>query len=400
VLQALKGIQEYSRQFNNEFVFGETTNNVGGSALGSWINLTLVGEALKDKFTPKEKENLEKVLGVSISDAYFYVKLLAEREPEIVSLAIAFWTDAGTLNDSVFNLIRETVGNVTNSEVSLSIPPQSEMNRWAENKSKGLIKEFPISVEDEEAILANLIATKVQWYEPYNLIPSKEVSHWGQEHLLYQAYADVKVYLTANSEPYLVHKKTSAYKDGRLAVYSIIGEKDKDLSELYSEFLLHLEKGFEVDQGVRLAEDNFSCDFISFKTIEVTNPTIPDFYYDVTLPAWSSEDIHDIEEAGYESIISALKRENLEVKNYQAIVSSYNKNGYEAAALTIMSMRAGAVRPLPKQTKEVTAGNAVFNHSYLSVSVFEPAVQDFNHPWNSIPLFVNVINKADTPNFD
>jgi hypothetical protein len=391
-----ENISNYSKQFNDEFVFSENTENMGGSALGSWINLALMGKALQTNFNEKQILDLETTLGTSINAAFTYVQKLAEQEPKLVALAIAFWVKNSQASRVIYQNLLNTLNEVTKVNVNTHLPSQEEIDNWVKTESKELIQAFPASVNDPDlqAIIANIIATKITWQTPYKTVPATEDSYWNQSELLFENFSNCSVVNNSKIEPYLVHKKVSNYDEGLVSVYSIIGDKNTSLKDLYNSFIDNFDSLFNTDYALELANNNHKTDFLSFKKEKiVTMSSVPNFCYQVTLPAWSSENLHSIDKAGYEPIQQAFLKEDIDLKNFQAVVAKYNKKGYEAAALTYGMMTRSAAPS--RIEKEITIAQVNFNHEYLVVSFYEPGVKEKESSWGKVPLFVNVVRKAD-----
>ena len=112
---------------------------------------------------------------------------------------------------------------------------QEQLDAWARERTLGLIDRFPIQVtSDLMLVLASAVATKVRWWQPFDVVPATELSvrrrRGGFADAVTRALRSVPghdVRLVHTQAAGLVGAHVAASRDG-LAVVSVLGPVDVD----------------------------------------------------------------------------------------------------------------------------------------------------------------------------
>lgn len=380
--------RKYAENFYANTSLAHTDENTISSALGSWINLAFLSIGVEPQLNAEDKAKLEKQLGCSVSDSLTHLKTILNSSPETISLALGFWNTPEYNNLDFNKILRKKVLAVTPNASLGGIPTQDELNRWVDEHSLGIIKEFPVeNPESLISLLANVIATKIDWDEPYK-VTSEENASWGEKLLTQKRDANLFLGLTEDSKPYAIHWKNDE-KD-TLSVYSIIGDESLSADTLYK-LLAEFESNTNLKNqtiSVETAEKFIALepDFLKFEPQRSSSHVCPT---SVELPAWEASQTHDLDNlnVGFESIKELwLKTYDMDVQTKQVAKAAYHKEGFEAAALTFSMVRAAAMFP----SREVYSIEAVFNRPYVV------AAYSNEKGFENLPLFVSQVRKANS----
>lgn len=403
----MKNLEKYINNFSKE-VFTEennSTENISFAPLGAWVNLTIFAKSLENEFTEEQSENIELSLGMSIDDSFEKLKELYRGSPEFISFAIAFWkkTQISEFSEHLYKRIMNTVELLSdNKKITITknhLPTQDEIDTWVNENSKGIIKDFPEDVNnpDLEAIIANIIAVKIDWNEPYESKTSpKEMHHWNVDEVLFRHKDNsTKLYKDESGKIFGIHSSRKTYQEEKsfIEVSSIIGETD-NTEELYAVLNDFLNERSNLTELNFDDLENLNIDFanVEFREEMTSHPTIN---YDIYYPAWDVAYKRDLNVSkGFDTIVQSFKNleEEKEVLNYQVVNSSYHKIGYEAAALTYgMILRAAAM--IPSQVAKNAYVSLFFNKPFVSIT----QIEEFHYErkeWFPQPLFISKIVKA------
>ncbi len=141
-----EAVTRYAVRFHQDTAEGEIA-----SPLGVWLLMALLAPAV----TGVSRRELERVLGMDANTACAAAgQLLADPHPEV----LAAWV----------NGLPEPVERG-------DIPAQQQGDAWAERHTAGLITSVPTFEPLTELILASAIASRVDWWEPYEVVPAGEL---------------------------------------------------------------------------------------------------------------------------------------------------------------------------------------------------------------------------------
>jgi hypothetical protein len=136
------------------------------SPLGVWLLLCACLRAAEDP----EREELEAVVGCSQSEASVLLDAFLESVPSAIQVALALWARDEVLTDQLTAWMVALPAAIDRG----AIPTQQDANTWAESNTFGLIREFPMSVERFDLVLASALATQISWRDPYTVALASE----------------------------------------------------------------------------------------------------------------------------------------------------------------------------------------------------------------------------------
>lgn len=403
-------MQKYIDSFTTEVFIEEkhSTENAAFAPLGAWVNLVIFAKSLENEFKKEQIDNIETVLCMSINDAFQKLQKLYRTSPESISFAIAFWKkpklDITLFTDNLYKKIMVVVNSLAdeNKEVVSKdqLPTQEEIDSWVNENSKEIITEFPedVSNPDLEAIIANIIALKIDWDEEYESKDSpSQMQKWNVEKILFKNKdRGTVLYKNKENEIFAIHTNKKTYMDTEdfIEVNSITGDTD-DSQKLYDTLQKHLSQEEVLEE---LSIDDLETLSVNFATVEFreeynSHATIN---YDIYYPAWDVAYKRDLNvSAGFGTVnefFSNLEEEK-EVLNYQVVNSSYHKTGYEAAALTYgMILRSAAF--MPSEVVKNAYVTVFFDKPFVSITGIKKFGRDYDKNWFDEPLFISKIVKA------
>src|SRR5262245_3682050 len=155
-------VARYAERFNAAFADGV---HAVTSPLGAWLLLALVAPAAEGD----AKARLEEVLGTTAEDAFVRASELLTMPHPAIGLASGVWARRELVTTAYDRLAASLPEAVARG----GVPMQPELDEWARKHSLGLIEQFPIAITDDTAIvLADALATDVEWDEPFDVVPS------------------------------------------------------------------------------------------------------------------------------------------------------------------------------------------------------------------------------------
>jgi hypothetical protein len=334
------------------------------SPLGAWLVLALAAPAA----TGAVRDEVTEVLGTSPEDARDRAAaLLADPHPAVASAA-AVWR----VPQVVAPLQSWLAGLPGDVEVG-GIPTPAAADRWAAEHTLGLIDKFPVTVTpDTILIIASALATRVDWESPFQVVSSAELrSPWSDRvaHVLRSVPSHTAYIAASPVGDVAVHTARSA--DG-LAVTSVIADPAVEPADVLAAAHGPLEKRslFDLPLG----------DGPLWTISEATGR--PGEKHVAVLPTWSAQSEHKLmsPEFGFpaaaQGLIELLPPGNYSVDATQAALARYTRTGFEAAAVTVMGMRASLVT-------EGRLRSAIlrFGHPYAVVA------RASGGAWDGVPVF-------------
>src|SRR5262245_33048707 len=155
-------IARYAERFNAAFADGV---HAVTSPLGAWLLLALVAPAAEGE----ERSRVEDVLGTTADDAFVRAGELLVTPHPAVGLASGLWARRELLT-TAYDRFAASLPEVVSRG---GVPTQHELDIWASANSRGLIETFPITIQDDTAIvLADALATDVKWDASFDVVPS------------------------------------------------------------------------------------------------------------------------------------------------------------------------------------------------------------------------------------
>jgi len=390
VVDLPKIICRYSDRFHR---LGEGSHHAG-SPLGAWLIVALASRAASGRL----REELTAILGVDPGSAASCADRMLGAGHPAVACAVAVWAQAGRDAESLAPFLGSLPASV---ERGVGIPPQSELDSWARERTSGLIPSFPLLPETRPSLLlANALATKVQWDTPFDTAPATLLgarSEWSRalERVLSATGGPDHVEFIARTRgagDVAVH---SAWSRSFLRVTSVIAAPDVPPREVLA--AAH-------DIATRLAigaADRFSLHELPLgetSTWRLTEQKVytkvldkPAESYSALLPAWDAHSEYDLldGELGFEQAaqvigqIGGLPVDDVQAK--QSVMGRYTQVGFEAAAVTEMGMR---LTGLPPPRKRVVKRHAElrFGHPFAVVATASDNNRGIG-PWHGVPVF-------------
>lgn len=370
-------LQSYAKQFHART--NDLPGNVVASPLGAWMLVASVAASLNLEGHDKLKVQLESALHMTLEDAEKSYKELLSGYPELNYVSKA-WS-ASDVSDfpaigqwlEVNKLIPSVKG----------IPTQEVMDNWADDNTHGLIKEFPVTLNNRVIlIIANIIYSKLEWSAPFELAEAVgSMEHWNVKNVLHSNKTRQVSFLKDSSEDiYAVYtaKTDDNYNQRVNLLMCLTNDKtDEQLLEVaYNPSLLPFKPNFD-DMSI------YNTKLLNL--VEERRATTPE-YFDTYLPSWEASTTHELLEnhaLGFYPLVEALAidaKDEIEAEVKQVAVAKFNKEGFEAAALTTMVMaRAAAAMPTMYQQKrfELTfASNFAFVSFQKNVPVFSGVIRE------------------------
>ena len=401
-------VKHYTELFNTPLLEKNLDKNFISSPLGAWILLALVSnnaEEINDDLT----YDLEKVLGMTTTEAFKTVGLLLATAPEVISASVGSWINAELANKPAFIKWLKSVSGVMT--VDSKIPEQKVLDEWAEEKTLGLIKKFPMIVDRLTVfLLATVLATKISWVDEFEVIENELMPEWGTKKILKSPTEHQKWVEGTDKGTFGVHTARSNTTQGQLTVFSVIGDPALSAAEVLNEaqnivanYINH--KNSKVSLFDIPLEGN---SFISIAEEEITQyNSMPTEIINSYLPAWKAESRHELRDIDGFNEAFALFGDtgDLDMEVIQVAVASYDKKGFEAAAITSMMFGAAGLPRL--EDVLVREAKLKFNHPYAVVALFHDQRRyDENKEvpnyalWNGLPAFTAWVREALEPTED
>lgn len=305
------------------------------SATGLWLLLAAVAESVTD---PADRARLEDVLGVSAGAATEAVAaLLADSHPA-VGAALGAWLRPDLM------LSRALPGPVPVE----ALPSQGALDAWAREHTRDLVERFPVEVDaDTLLLLASALVTEPRWRR--RLEPDADG-------LLVLDGELQAIVATEAAGAVAVAAPPSADGIDVLSVVAAPGVRAADVWQAVDEVVArHL--GGALAHGDRPA--GALADGHAWRVTERTERfeawAAPEDGAEVwtgRLPAWQADAQHDLSGApgvaevghGLAALLpSEATARGIDLQCVQAATASYDADGFRAAAVTALSVRAAAM---------------------------------------------------------
>lgn len=278
---------------------------------------------------------------------------------------------------------------------SSDIPTIEESNQWVKEKTEGLLDTLPIPINERTfLILLSAIATKTKWQEPFHEMPNRGflAKNFIEASKVLISQPSHRVFVE-DTEFGMVGVHVAKGTNG-LDVYSVIADPKVDYLDV-------IRVAHEIAE-----EDTEGCAGVPLHQLEVEESDI----YQVSrrksssgemrtayLPVWkttnSLQKLHEEKALGFAHIInsicakSGLKPEDAEAEVQQDVTAEYTASGFDAAAVSELSMRIGMTSvPLFKEELYL---EIPFDHPYAVVAV----VRD-KSSWTGTPIFSSWVKEV------
>jgi hypothetical protein len=368
------------------------------SPLGAWLVLALAGPAAGD---PGARGRLEAVLGMPAADAARVAGALLEGPHPAVAAAIGLWWRAEAVTDRLTAYADRLPRGATREP----LPDQARLDAWAREHSLGLIDRFPLELRDDLLlVLASALATRVRWRQLFDPVPSEELRSAGPfadaVTTVLRSVRGHDVRLVRTRAAGLVGAHVAASADG-LAVVSVLGGPDADRAAV-------LAAAHEVAVGL---DEAWIGDPVSLFDVPLGPGDVGEVVEDrlvatgasrvergvAVLPSWRARTQLDLLRgptgpafaAAGEALAGLLPPQPLVLEARQVAVASYTREGFEAAAITAIGVRATAALN-PREVLRRTL-HLRFDRPYaaVAVAVRPPSETDavIDEAWYGLPVF-------------
>ncbi len=329
------------------------------SYAGLWLLLA--------SLAPAAETETDEILGLNRADARAAALALLEAPHPTLGAAVAGWLRSGVELTKGLPIVLDP------------LPDQAGLDAWADEHTRGLIKEFPLEIDAQTLlVLASALVVTPRWSESLDE---------GEDGLLLLEGGFQAVVETEAAGPVAVASPSS--EDG-ISVYSVIAEEGVSADDVWraaDEVVRRIDAGEVHDRTFEAAGEG---DGHAWTVREVTvSGGAPSDRWRSHLPEWSAEDRHDLSAApGVAEIargVMAAVAEETEAVCIQKAVASYDREGFKAAAVTGMMVRAAAA--VPRETK-VRQIDLRFDRPHAVVAVARGGA------WEGIPLFSSWVTPA------
>lgn len=376
------------------------------SPLGAWMVIAFCGGLVgTDSIAAKE---LGQVLGCDPSDAAAFAGGLVKSPHPLVSTGAGMWVRSHMDTEAVARWRAGLPDQVDTGD----IPSQEKLDRWAAERTMGLIQRFPVTVTpDVVCVLASALATRVSWDVPFQIVDAAELG----PHLWERTLTRV---LRTPPDPRHQQFLTDAHGVGPMAVHlaqarggllvgSVIAA---DASVPASRVLYEAERIVVAEAQAPGSVERLSLFDLPLGTGLVWDISEePDGHrgvfereerFTTIMPAWSAQtklDLGGSAELGFgvaaPAIARALRMAEWRYDARQSAIAKYSRVGFEAAAVTALAV-AGSARLAPDDTPRRAMTR--FRHPYAVVAATRNDPREpSSTPWHGLPVFSAWVTKAD-----
>jgi hypothetical protein len=375
-------IDGYSRRVCGAVLEQHEANSIS-SPLGIWLVLAACATAA----TAEDRRELEAALGCSSLQATDLLVRFLEDPPPALRSGLALWVRIAEATPALAQWSATLPTQVERGD----IPSQVAADAWADRHTLGLIKRFPSQLTHlTRLVLSSVLATKVSWQEPFEVVPAQDhlrpSSPWrnrvGQVLLDRRFRRPPMMLATTEAAGVVAVHFALAVED--LAVLSVAADPDVDRR-------LALEAAYEIarlcrEDGLNSAGCSlFDLPVGSGHSWEITEREVltgksgerSEQIESAVLATWHAESelkLQASEAFGIRPAVSALFRligpdpRGDEVEAIQAAVASFTPTGFEAAAISTVTLTGSTGTSQPEKGLLRTA-RLYFDHPYAAVAL-------------------------------
>jgi len=364
------------------------------SPLGAWLLLALVGPAGQGT----RREQLEAVLGVDVDTAFGHARgLLGEPHPAVAA-ATACW-HLSAVDTAALAEWLETLPATTEQG---GLPTQDEADAWAKRVTQGLIPTFPLELRpDLVLLLATALATRIKWRRPFELADAGDLGGaWGSTvHQVLRSVETHRVFVADTEAAGRVGGHIAGSEDGLDVLSVIAAESVRPDSVIAAAHEIAAGDAAEVALGDLPLGAGHAWNVTERSAGAGREEQEAKRY--ALIPAWHASTELELAAAdlGFgvaaDALIALMPPGPYRHGAVQSAVASYNREGFEAAAITGLYVRMSARRPQPR----VRDLEVRFARPYAVVAVTRGAPSGGPEPWNSLwwglPVFSGWVERAD-----
>ncbi|NYI78760.1 hypothetical protein [Nocardioides panzhihuensis] len=329
------------------------------SYAGLWLLLA--------SLAPAAETETDEVLGLNRADARAAALALLEAPHPTIGAAVAGWLRPGVELTKALPVMLDP------------LPEQAGLDAWADEHTRGLITEFPLEIDSSTLLVfASALVVTPRWSEP--------LDDDGDGLLLLEGGFQAVVETEA-AGPVAVACPSS--EDG-ISVYSVVAADGVSAADVWlaaDEVVRRIDSGEVRNRTFEPGTDAAGGHAWAVEEVTVFGGAPADRWRS-HLPEWSAEDRHDLDAAPgvaeiARGVMAAVEKES-EAACVQKAVASYDREGFEAAAVTGMMVRAGGA---PRETT-VRQIDLRFDRPHAVVAVARGGA------WEGIPLFSSWVTPA------
>jgi hypothetical protein len=398
-------VDRYARR-----VYPAVLEQHGGASVSSPLGVWLLLAACVSAAEGEDRAALEYALGCSAREANELLGMFMAAPPPALKAAIAVWVKAGDATEELAAWVRGLPSGVESG----FMPTRQEADAWADRNTLGLIKSFPLEIDEwTRIVLASALATKVSWPVPFDVVPAADhlaqSSPWrGQvQRVLWDPLTGQAMIAMTRAAGLVAVHQAVAKQD--LTVISVSAHP-----ELPREAVL--DAAHEVAAFARGGSPLVACSLFDLAVGTGHSWTIEEHeartYHagqqverilGASLPAWHTNSRLDLKASplfGTSPALNVMRemigpRPDDQADAAQVAVASFTRYGFKAAAVTAFGTAIAALAEPQEKGVERTA-ILRFDHPYAAVAIVgKPAAprrewqigQERRSTFTGLPLF-------------
>lgn len=390
-------IARYADRFHAELGSG---HHIASPAC-AWLLLALAGPAA----TGQVRDELTEALGVDIDTALAAASAMLEAPHPLIAAGAAVWHRPRAVTAG----LTAWLNTVPPAVETGSVPTQERADAWAAKHTDGMIDAFPLKMDPAVLlVLASALATRVKWESEFEVVPAAALgpaSAWAQQLtrvLRARDSHDKFIATTERAGDVAVH--TAAARGG-LQVTSVIAAPQvppRDVLAAAHEVAIGTAAGDGLPRRslFTLPLGDGPAWSLTEERVPMADPSGRQERVAAFLPAWSARSGYDLLASaalgfpGAGAALAALLPPNPEGHAFaarQAVKARYERTGFEAAAVSALSVRPGsAPQRLPdglRRTAELR-----FGHPFAAIATITDKRdrtwrRPVGRPWHGVPVF-------------
>jgi Serpin (serine protease inhibitor) len=374
------------------------------SPFGVWLLLCVaLAGAVGD-----DRQRLEDAVGCSADEADRLLGSFLSSVPPAIATAIAVWIRETVASELFDHWVRRLPEQIEIGQM----PSQSEADAWTRRNTLQLIQAFPGQVADLDACLVSAVATRVSWRVPFEVIDAAEILpsdspwHGAVDELLHAPGPyGASVVETARAGKVAVYY-ADAEEDVAVVCVSASPDVARDrVLEAAQEIVMNMfGRGqmskcslFDLDAGV-----GHSWTVTERERLVWQPGQRFERFSDAYLPAWTQQSTTDLlasDTFAAGAAIAALQYATSTsgpTAAKQTAVATFDRYGFEAAAVTAMWTAVSGKPRDPTETGLERIAQLRFDHPFAAIAV--DSSDSFDSPtWSGLPLLEAWVTSPKEP---
>ena len=349
------------------------------SPLGVWLLLA----ACASGASGDNRGALEDALGCTVDEANDLLHAFMASPPPALKAAIAVWVQASHARPELAQWVRGLPPAVESG----FMPTQQEADAWADRHTLGLIKSFPVQLDERVAlVLASALATRVSWRTAFDVVAAEE--HLGDT----SPWRGTVTRLLWDSHPARVAMIAQTRAAGLVAVHQAEAREDLTVISVSADPDIPRDRVLDATHEVAACARSgrevptrslFDLPLgsghswrIDEREIRTRQPgELVEHVTGVSLPAWHVKDSLALKASPLFGSAPALATMGDLISDpgggtdaQQVALASFTRYGFEAAAVTAFARVAAAFRAPDERGTERTA-ILRFDHPYAALAI-------------------------------